>query len=113
MPLIAGCLANLECWVFDPRLVKRYDFFVLEVVEAWADRTCKHPRTLHHRGRGAFMVAGETSKLASKMRQSKHSGDCRLPREQLHGPPASESHVPITKSGWVSTKRRAQASTSV
>jgi len=25
-------------------------------------------RTLHHRGRGAFMIAGETVKLASKAR---------------------------------------------
>jgi len=34
MRLIAECLANLECWVFDLRLVRRYDFFVLEMVKA-------------------------------------------------------------------------------
>ena len=28
----------------------------------------KDPRTLHHRGRGAFMVAGETIRLRSKMK---------------------------------------------
>lgn len=67
-PLIAECYANLECRVVDTRLMKRYDFFVLEVVKAWIDPACKDPRTLHHRGRGAFMVAGGTVRLASRMR---------------------------------------------
>jgi len=67
-PLIAECYANLECRVHDTRLVSRYNFFVLEVLQAWVDPACKDPRTLHHRGRGAFMVAGQTIKLPSKMR---------------------------------------------
>lgn len=67
-PLIAQCHANLECKVVDTRLVNRYNFFVLEVVKAWTDPDCKDPRTLHHRGWGAFMVAGETIRLPSKMK---------------------------------------------
>lgn len=67
-PLIDECYANLECRVVDTRLMNRYDFFVLEVVKAWIDPACKPPRTLHHRGRGRFMVAGETIKLASRMK---------------------------------------------
>lgn len=67
-PLIAECYANLECRVFDTRLVNRYGFFVLEVLKAWVDPAIKAPRTLHHRGRGLFMVAGETIKLPSKMK---------------------------------------------
>jgi flavin reductase (DIM6/NTAB) family NADH-FMN oxidoreductase RutF len=67
-PLEADCYARLECRVADTRLVKRYNFFVLEVVKAWIDPACKAPRTLHHRGRGAFMVAGETIRLASGMK---------------------------------------------
>lgn len=67
-PLIAECYANLECRVADTRLVNRYNFFVLEVLKAWIDPACKSPRTLHHRGRGAFMVAGATIKLPSKMK---------------------------------------------
>ena len=67
-PLIAECYANLECRVIDMRLVNRYNFFVLEVLKAWVDPACKDPRTLHHRGRGIFMVAGETIKLPSKMK---------------------------------------------
>jgi flavin reductase (DIM6/NTAB) family NADH-FMN oxidoreductase RutF len=65
-PLIAECYANLECRVVDTRLLNRYNFFVLEVQKAWIDPACKDPRTLHHRGRGYFMIAGETIKLASK-----------------------------------------------
>ena len=67
-PLIAECYVNLECRVVDTRLMNRYNFFVLEVLKAWIDPACKDPRTLHHRGRGAFMVAGETIKLPSKMK---------------------------------------------
>ena len=67
-PLIAECYANLECRVVDTRLQNRYSFFVLEVVRAWTTPSVKAPRTLHHRGYGAFMVAGKTIKLASKMR---------------------------------------------
>jgi flavin reductase (DIM6/NTAB) family NADH-FMN oxidoreductase RutF len=67
-PLIAECYASLECRVVDMRLVNRYNFFVLGVKKAWVDPACKAPRTLHHRGRGVFMVAGETIRLPSKMR---------------------------------------------
>lgn len=66
-PLIAECFANLECKVVDTRMVNKYGFFVLEVVQAWHDPAQKNPRTLHHQGRGVFMVAGETIKLPSRM----------------------------------------------
>lgn len=67
-PLIAECYANLECRVADTRLMNRYNFFVLEVLQAWIDPACKEPRTLHHRGHGTFMVAGETLRLPSRMK---------------------------------------------
>jgi flavin reductase (DIM6/NTAB) family NADH-FMN oxidoreductase RutF len=67
-PLVAECFANLECRVADTRLVADYCFFVLEVVKAWVDPTVKRPRTLHHRGRGLFMVAGRVLRLPSRMR---------------------------------------------
>lgn len=67
-PLIDECYANLECQVIDTRLVNRFNFFVLEVVKAWIDRAHKEPRTLHHRGNGLFMVAGESITLPSAMK---------------------------------------------
>lgn len=67
-PLLPACYVNLECRVVDTRMVNRYDLFVLEAVAAWRDTARKDPRTLHHRGWGEFMVAGETIRLPSRMR---------------------------------------------
>jgi len=67
-PLIAECFVNLECRVADTRLTNRYDFFVLEVLKAWIAPDRKNPRTLHHRGYGVFMVAGDSIRLPSRMR---------------------------------------------
>jgi flavin reductase (DIM6/NTAB) family NADH-FMN oxidoreductase RutF len=67
-PLIAECFANLECKVVDTRMVADYCLFILEVLKAWIAPSRKHPRTIHHLGRGAFMVAGKTIKLPSKMK---------------------------------------------
>ena len=67
-PLILECYANLECRVIDTRMVSRYGFFVLEVVKAWIDPAVKKPRTIHHFGRGNFMVAGDRIKLPSRMK---------------------------------------------
>jgi flavin reductase (DIM6/NTAB) family NADH-FMN oxidoreductase RutF len=67
-PLIDECFANLESRVVDSRWAKRYCFFVLEVVKAWIDPAVTAPRTLHHRGRGEFMVAGRTIRLPSRVK---------------------------------------------
>ena len=67
-PLINECYASIECRVIDDRQVDEYNLFVLEGLKAWIDPSVKAPKTLHHRGRGAFMVAGETIKLPSKMK---------------------------------------------
>jgi flavin reductase (DIM6/NTAB) family NADH-FMN oxidoreductase RutF len=65
-PLVAECFANLECQVVDTRLVNKYNLFILEVVKAWIDPKQKNPKTIHHRGYGAFAVDGEIIKLKSK-----------------------------------------------
>jgi flavin reductase (DIM6/NTAB) family NADH-FMN oxidoreductase RutF len=67
-PLIRECYANLECKVVNTSLVSRYNFFVLEVVKAWVQRTREPLRTIHHRGKGLFMLAGNTVRLPSKMK---------------------------------------------
>lgn len=67
-PLIDECFASLECRVVDNTMVAKYCLFVLQVVKAWKDPAVKHPRTIHHLGRGKFMVAGETIVLRSRMR---------------------------------------------
>jgi len=67
-PLVGECYANLECRIADARLVRKYNFFVLRVVKAWIDPSRKRPRTLHHMGRGVFMVGGRILRLPSKMK---------------------------------------------
>jgi flavin reductase (DIM6/NTAB) family NADH-FMN oxidoreductase RutF len=67
-PLIDECYANLECKVVDAKMVEKYNFFILEVLKAWIDPSKKDPRTIHHRGKGMFMIDGKTIKVASKMK---------------------------------------------
>jgi flavin reductase (DIM6/NTAB) family NADH-FMN oxidoreductase RutF len=76
-PLIAECYASLECRVADTRLVNRYNFFVLEVQQAWSMslaavscRLATEPSIPPARTRARcttaavanFMIAGETVK---------------------------------------------------
>ncbi len=65
-PLIAECIANLECKVVDKRMVNRYNLFILEVLKAWVDPAQKRAKTIHHRGYGRFVVDGPTIKLKSQ-----------------------------------------------
>ena len=67
-PLVAECYANLECRLVDARMAQKYNFFVLQVHKAWIDPARKRPRTIHHMGRGMFMVAGRTLRLPSRMK---------------------------------------------
>ena len=67
-PLVAECYANLECRIEDARLASKYNFFVLRVVKAWIDPARKRPRTMHHMGRGVFMVGGRILRLPSRMK---------------------------------------------
>jgi flavin reductase (DIM6/NTAB) family NADH-FMN oxidoreductase RutF len=67
-PLIDECYANLECKVIDSTMANKYLLFILEVIKAWIDPSQKDACTIHHRGYGAFMVAGRTIRLSSKMK---------------------------------------------
>lgn len=62
-PLIAECYANLECKIVDMRMVAKYNLFIFEVQKAWISKAIKKPRTIHHQGKGKFMLAGEVIKL--------------------------------------------------
>lgn len=64
-PLITECQASLECRVVDRKLVSKYNFFILEVVQAWIDPRRKRPRTLHHQGEGVFVIPGRSVRLPS------------------------------------------------
>lgn len=66
-PLIAECLANIECRVIDTSLVKKFGLFVLEGVKAWIDPERTERRTLHANGDGTFIVDGKTINLKRRM----------------------------------------------
>ena len=58
-PLIAECHANFECRLVDDALVRKYNFFIFEVVKAHVARSPQHPQTLHYTGDGVFTVSGK------------------------------------------------------
>jgi flavin reductase (DIM6/NTAB) family NADH-FMN oxidoreductase RutF len=66
-PLIAECLANLECRVADDSLVDKYNLFILEGVQAWIDPDQKERRTFHAIGDGTFVIDGRRLDLRNKM----------------------------------------------
>jgi len=57
-PLIAECLANIECRVID--YIDKHSIFVLDAVNAWIDTERKERRTFHANGDGTFVVDGRT-----------------------------------------------------
>lgn len=67
-PLIKECFASLECKVVDTKLVNNYCFFIVRVLKAWSNPSIKRPKTLHHCGRGLFMIAGKAKQTTSKMK---------------------------------------------
>jgi flavin reductase (DIM6/NTAB) family NADH-FMN oxidoreductase RutF len=66
-PLIAECLANIECRVEDTRLVNKYYLFILRVTAVWLDPQRKERRMLHHNGNGTFTIDGRTIDLRDRM----------------------------------------------
>jgi flavin reductase (DIM6/NTAB) family NADH-FMN oxidoreductase RutF len=67
-PSIAECHASFECRLHDDALVRRYNFFVFEVVAAQAALSPRHPQTLHYTGDGEFVVAGKVISRRSKFK---------------------------------------------
>jgi len=71
-PLIAECLANIECRVVD--IVKRHDIVVLEGVAAHIDAARKEKRLIHAVGDGTFVVDGRHFDRKEAMRSKLPSG---------------------------------------
>ena len=61
-PLIKECYANLECRLADGSWIRKYNFFVFEVVKAHVAASPRVPKTLHYRGDGEFMIAGQSAR---------------------------------------------------
>ena len=70
-PLVAECLANIECKLVD--IIDKYGIVVLEGVKTWIDPKRKERRTIHANGDGTFVVDGRTLDLKEKMVKWKDS----------------------------------------
>ncbi len=66
-PLVAECLANLECRVIDDAMVDRYNLWVLEAVRMWMDTERMERRMIHHSGDGTFVVDGRSLDLSARI----------------------------------------------
>jgi flavin reductase (DIM6/NTAB) family NADH-FMN oxidoreductase RutF len=66
-PLIDECYASFECKLHDDRMVKKYNFFIWEIVRAHV-APLKNPKTVHYRGQGEFMIAGKRVSKRAKFR---------------------------------------------
>jgi flavin reductase (DIM6/NTAB) family NADH-FMN oxidoreductase RutF len=64
-PLIAECLACVECRVIE--YLKSQSIFILQGVCAWTDKERKERRTFHANGDGTFVVDGDTINLRHLM----------------------------------------------
>jgi flavin reductase (DIM6/NTAB) family NADH-FMN oxidoreductase RutF len=72
-PLVGECFANLECRISEARLVKKYNFFILEVVKAHVAKAQKYPRTIHYRGQGLFITSGQVVNKARSFTKWKNA----------------------------------------
>ena len=70
-PLVAECLANLECRVVEPPSGNRH-LFVLEGIKAWRNPTRSDQRAFHAKGDGTFIIDGEQIDLRRRMTQWQH-----------------------------------------
>jgi flavin reductase (DIM6/NTAB) family NADH-FMN oxidoreductase RutF len=66
-PLIDECYASFECRLADASRVTKYNMFIFEVVKAHAATSPKHPKTIHYRGDGEFMISGAETRKYRKM----------------------------------------------
>jgi len=74
-PLLAECLANIECKVHDKAMVRKYNLWILEPVKVWVNPTRAEQRTMHHKGDGKFVIDGEGLDLQDRMTKWKYLQD--------------------------------------
>jgi flavin reductase (DIM6/NTAB) family NADH-FMN oxidoreductase RutF len=69
-PLIAECFANFECKLIDTSQINKYSLFIFEVVKAHVATQPRYPKTVHYRGEGVFMIAGDSRSYRSQFKQA-------------------------------------------
>ena len=67
-PLIAECPVSFECRLADSELIRKYNFFIFEIVKAHAAKSPRYLKTIHYHDKGVFNVAGRTMNLIAGSR---------------------------------------------
>ncbi|OSQ40319.1 flavin reductase family protein [Thalassospira mesophila] len=67
-PMIGECFASFECKLANGKMIDEMGFFVWKVIKAHVDKTVTAPKTLHYRGGGEFMVAGDSLDLSARFK---------------------------------------------
>ena len=75
-PIIADCLAALECKLED--YVEEHGLLILKGVQLWENPLKKERRVIHANGDGTFFADGEFYNLRDKMRKWVPSGSERF-----------------------------------
>ncbi len=70
-PLIKECYANFECRIADVQMIKKYNYFIFEVIKAHVATAPRYPKTIHYRGEGVFMVSGNHISFRDKLGSDK------------------------------------------
>ncbi len=68
-PLIKECFANIECKLYETKMIKEYNLFIFEVVKAHIAISPKYPKTFHYMGEGEFMLSGKHVNLRKKFKK--------------------------------------------
>ncbi|GAA1849319.1 flavin reductase family protein [Asanoa iriomotensis] len=67
-PLVAECLANVECTVLDDSLADAYSgLVILQARQVWINTGRAEHRTFHHNGDGTFNADGDLVDLRDRM----------------------------------------------
>lgn len=75
-PIVADCLAALECNVID--FVEKHGILILDGVQLWENTLKKERRVLHANGDGTFFADGKFYNLREEMRSRLPEGAERL-----------------------------------
>lgn len=67
-PLIGECYANVECRRADASQIDQRGLFIWEVVKSHLASEPEAVSTLHYRGDGLFMTAGETIRRRARFK---------------------------------------------
>ncbi len=64
-PLLTDCFANFECRLYDSKLIKNYNFFIFEIIEAHVAVSPKYPKTIQYQGDSHFVESGKNRIIPS------------------------------------------------